>query len=99
MIRGTTPTLNFTLPFEVSIIEKLWITFSQSDLEVFTLTNERCEMNEHTIKVTLTQEETLQFKSSALVEIQLRVLDNSDTAVASDIIRVPVQRILKGDVI
>ena len=99
MIRGTNPTIIFTLPFEVSSIQRLWITFSQRNEEVFTLSKDDCEMTDDKVTVTLSQEQTLLLMSNSLLDIQFRVLTINDTALASNILSVPVHRILKGGVI
>lgn len=99
MIRGTTPKLIFTIPFETDSIQKLWITFSQNKKEVFTICEDECEMSEYEVVVTLSQDQTLLLTSSSLVEIQLRVLTINDTALASNILKENVDRILKGGVI
>ena len=99
MIRGTTPDLIFTLPFEVKTIQTLWITFYQAGKEVFTLDNESCDLTDNKVTIRLSQEQTLQLVSNSYVEIQLRVLNTNNVAMASNILKVPVQRILKGGVI
>lgn len=95
MIRGTTPTLQFVLPFETINIKKLFITFSQDNKEVFTLDESRCSLSNELVTVTLTQQETLMFTSNQTVRIQLRVLTVDDSALASSIITTSVQKILK----
>jgi hypothetical protein len=95
MIRGTTPTLSFTLPFETELIKKLWVTFSQCNKEIFTLEKDDCELNEYEVEVKLSQRQTLQLLPNAIVEIQLRVLTLDDVALASDVLHTSVQRILK----
>jgi len=99
MIRGTTPTLVFTLPFDVSVIKSAWITFSQNGCEVLTVEGDRCEMTDTKMTVTLSQDETLLFTENCYAEIQIRVLTTYDTSLASDVMRTPVQRVLKGGVI
>ena len=99
MIRGTNPTLTFTLPFEVKTIQKMWVTFSQNDKEVFTLNKEDCELNGNNVMLQLSQEQTLSLLSNVRVEIQLRVLTFNNASLASNIIKVSVERILKGGVI
>ena len=99
MIRGTTPTITFTLPFDTSDINKVWITFSQQEQEVFTLVRSDCKFYEDTIEVTLTQEQTLKLIPNTFVEIQIRILDYYDSAMASDVIVEPMDRILKEGVI
>ena len=95
MIRGTTPTVEFTLPFLLSNVDKIWITFSQNNSELFTLEKQDCELYEYTIQATLTQKQTLKLLSQTMVEIQVRLLTKTGVAMASNIIKEPVQRILK----
>lgn len=101
MIRGTTPTLTFTLPFSLDGVKTCWITFAQNGSERFTvdLSNECCEWEGDQITINMTQEQTLKLKSAISVSIQLRVLTNRAEALASDVITVPVKDILKDGVI
>lgn len=68
--------------------------------EVFTFENDRLQMTAEddvtTILLTLTQEETLAMHGSA--EVQVRAIKNG-TAIATDIQRIDVDRILKDGVI
>lgn len=95
MIRGTTPTLTFNLPFDASNIKTAWVTFSQFNVEVFTLENEELAMDGLTISAKLTQEQTLSLSKNDDVEIQLRILTNSGDAIASNIMKTSVGNILK----
>ena len=98
MIRGTTPRLDFKVPFDPSTAKRIWITFSQGGKEVFTVEKKNLTLDGQTISVTLTQKQTLSLVSAANVDIQLRVsFSNGDTdeALASEIITTSVQRILK----
>lgn len=95
MIRGTTPTLTFNLPFDASNIKTAWVTFSQFNVEVFTLENEELAMDGLTISAKLTQEQTLSLSKNDDVEIQLRILTNSGDAIASNIMKTSVSNILK----
>lgn len=88
MIRGTTPTHTFTLPFGVETVAKVRILYAQHDEVLVTKTEEDCTMTGQTIQVRLTQEETLALDSSTVVAIQLRVLTTGGEALASDIMRV-----------
>ena len=99
MIRGTTPTLEFTLPFELLNIKRLWITFSQNNKEMFTVEKDECEIKGSVITLTLSQRQSLLLCSSTMVEIQIRILTDKDESLASNIIKTPVQRILKDGVI
>lgn len=93
MIRGTTPTLKFTLPFEASKIEKLYITIAQSDITINKETQD-CVLSESTIETTLTQEETLSLKDSYTTKMQLRVKTNDGKVLASQIFDLKVEDVL-----
>ncbi len=98
MIRGTTPRLIFTVPFDPSTAKRIWITFSQCSNEAFTVEKDCCAFEGQTISVTLTQAQTLSLAANADVQIQLRVSFSNgdmDEALASEIITTSVQKILK----
>lgn len=102
MIRGTTPTLLFNLPFQASIITSAEISIQYVDdfkkvLIVKTL--EDCELGEKTIGTRLTQEETLQFPAPSSVLVQLRVKTNEDVIVATVPYTVKVKKLLAEGVI
>ena len=99
MYRGTTPTLEFTLPFAVSELSKAWITIGQFGKSVIKRTLAECTVDGDKIIVTLTQQETLQLRVDDDTEIQIRALKPSGEALASEIITVDVKRILEEGVI
>lgn len=98
MYRGTTPVLEVHVDTDMDFdeIEKLWLIFKTPtrelvrELDTLTLDNE-----EKTITCTLTQEETLKFSNNSVIEVQLRGLNASGIAWASDIGSVNADRILK----
>lgn len=98
MKRGTTPTL--TLTVDADIVG--WTVYAsfRTNGKVFTFENDRLQMTAEddvtTILLTLTQEETLAMHGSA--EVQIRAIKDG-TAIATDIQRVDVGRILKDGVI
>ena len=98
MKRGTTPTL--TLTVDADIVG--WTVYAsfRTNGKVFTFENDRLQMTSEddvtTILLTLTQEETLAMHGSA--EVQIRAIKDG-TAIATDIQRVDVGRILKDGVI
>lgn len=102
MIRGTTPTLLFNLPFSASIIKSAEITIKYIDgLKKVLITKylADCELGETSISTKLTQEETLQFPAPAMVQVQLRILTTDDTALATEIYKVSVKKLLADEVI
>lgn len=100
MIRGTTPKHIFTLPdcmLDASF-DALYITYQQRGMTVLEKTLDDAERNGTEIVVRLTQAETLQFTKGSIVEpvyIQIRAKTVDGDALASDIIKIPVEQILK----
>ena len=99
MIRATTPTHIFNLPFKTDTIKELLITYSQRKTPVVQKLMDDCVFDGKTIAVTLTQRDTARFSDRRAVEIQLRVLTTSDAALAGNITEVDVGRILGDDIL
>lgn len=102
MIRGTTPTLLFNLPFSASIIKSAEITIQYVDgLKKVLIKKllEDCELGERSIGTRLSQEETLQFPAPATTLVQLRVLTTDDIALATEPYKVTVKKLLADEVI
>lgn len=62
MVRGTTPTYILTLPQEIdlSVADDIYVTFSNKQYQILlTKSGDDLEIEANTIKVFLTQEETL----------------------------------------
>lgn len=98
MIRGTTPTLEFELPIDTSLLKTAWVTIKQNLEIVINKPLEELEKNGKVLSLSLTQEDTLNLKDG-YVEIQLRVVTMDDEALASNIFKVPVNKILYEEVI
>lgn len=95
MYRGTTPTFTFRLPFAGDRITVLNLCFAQQGQTVLEKALPACTVEGNTVQVTLTEEETLLFDcQKGMVEMQLRV-GCGKTRMASNIMRVSVERILK----
>lgn len=99
MIRGTTPMLEFVIPFDTSQLAQAHVTLSQNGKVVIDKALEECRCNENKLSVRLTQEETLKLQCDCITEIQIRARFSSGDAVASNIVRVSTGRILKDGVI
>lgn len=100
MIRGTTPTLLFNLPFSTTIIKSAEITIKYVDgLKKILVkkTLEDCELGEDCIGTRLTQEETLQFPAPTTALVQLRILTTDDIALATEPYKVSVKKLLTDD--
>ena len=99
MYRGTTPTLRFTLPFDTSTLDVVWVTIAQGGKVIINKEKSDCDLNGKDISVTLTQAETLVLTAGNKTEIQLRVLTTDGLALASEIFRENTDYILKDGVI
>lgn len=99
MIRGTTPTHTFEIPFDTSMIKKVMIIYAQNDVEVFHKDTKDCEMNKREIRVTLSQRDTLRLCHRYNVQIQLRVLTTDGSAFTSDVKVLSVQKCLNDEVL
>ena len=102
MIRGTTPSLTFNLPFNTTLVQSAEISIQYTDeykkvLIVKEL--EDCELGETSISTRLTQEETLQIPATTDAKVQIRVLTTDGLALASDIFTVKVKKLLNEGVI
>lgn len=97
MIRGTTPTLRFTLPesFLNIQISALYVSMAQSGRIVIEKNIDNLILDGQIITISLTQEETLKFKSDIDVEIQISLKDSSNMVYRSNIVKTNVKRILK----
>lgn len=99
MRRATTPTHEYELDIDTSIISQIRITYSQDGNIILTKNENDVEFVGNVAKVRLNQEETNLFGSDKIVEIQVRVLTLGNDAPASDIMRVPCERVLDDEVL
>ena len=99
MIRGTTPTHTFAIPFDVSAIQTVKIIYAQDDEIVCEKLTEDCVLDGTTIQTTLTQEDTLKFDHKKAVQIQIRVLTAGGQALASVIEKVGLSQLLDNEVL
>lgn len=84
MIRGTTPTLTFTLPFETSgVVKDLRITFKQDEM-VLEKSLADCTLDGTNIAVNLSQEETLLFNHEKVIKVQVKIKCLDDSVIVSD---------------
>lgn len=101
MRRGTTPTIILSIS-EINLTEmkSVYITFKSPCKWAVTKRedSEGVTIQEHTIAVLLTQEETLKFKAGKIL-VQVRCLANDDTAYATEIAEFTINDILLDGVI
>lgn len=99
MIRGTTPTHIFTLPFETKLISNIRIIYTQGGERILVKEIGDCQLDGSTVTVRLTQEETFRFDCNKYVEIQVRALTHGGDALNSEIYKTSVERCLDTEVI
>ena len=99
MIRGTTPTHEFVLPFDTSMCAQIKIIYAQDDKVILEKTASQCEMNGNNVSVKLSQEETFKFDCKKAVQIQVRVLTLGNEALTSSIKLVDVDKCLENEVL
>lgn len=98
MIRGTTPSFTFKLPFPVAALANAKLTIRQGET---TLEKKLCdcEAGENILAFKLTQEETFLFDCHSFVKVQLRVVTERGDALATGVYDVPVNQCLDGEVL
>ena len=97
---GTTPELVFNLPFNTSIIKKLYVTFKDRNRNVvLEKTETDCTIKDNTVKLELSQEDTLMFEKRTKARVQLRVKTTDDKALKSNVFTIDMGDLLKEGVI
>lgn len=102
MIKGTTPKLQFKLPIDTSTIiaAEVMLQYVDNHKEITIVKKlDECEVGANTITATLTQEETLALPAPATALVQLRVMTNDGTVLATDVQKVFIKTLLKEGVI
>lgn len=99
MIRGTTPKMEFTFPFELDSLAEAYVTLAQNDVVVVEKCLSDCTCDGRTLVARLTQEETLKLDCDCNTDIQIRAKTVMGEAIASEIFSVDTGRILKDGVI
>jgi len=94
MIRGTTPVHVFNVNRDLREAT-VYLTYKQDNSTIITKTNADLEISENAICAVLTQQDTLKFHESGLVEVQIRFVTKEGIAEASEIIKMAVSKILK----
>ena len=73
VIRGTTPTHEFELPYPLDLIEDLRVVYGQKGKAIFTKFASECQLAEGKFSVDLIQEETFLFSPNKRLEIEVRI--------------------------
>ena len=73
IIRGTTPTHEFELPYPQALIEDIRVVYGQNGKALFTKDLGECEISDGKITVSLIQEETFLFVPNKHLNIEVRI--------------------------
>ena len=99
MGRGTTKTHFFKLPFTSKAIKKARVVYTQNNNIVLKKEVEQEQLEDNTVVVKLSQEDTFKLIANTPVEIQLRLLFVNGDVKNSDIIRTSVSKCLDNEVL
>lgn len=96
--RGSTPINTFKVNIDLTNAT-VFVTYSQAGEVVIEKTGEDLVITDKTVSTRLTQEDTLKFDDSMLVEMQIRYVKPDGVADGSNVITASVGKILKDGVI
>lgn len=99
MFRGTTPIHTFKTDIDLSDAAVIWLTYKADGKIIIDKEKKDLEIESDNISFKLTQEETLALQAGQRVDCQIRARFEDGTAVASNIMTVGVNGILKNGVI
>ena len=99
MIRGTTPTHTFLLPFDTAEIRSLRIAYAQRGEVILQKSEADCTCEGDTLRVQLTQEDTLRFAAGDRMQMQLRVRTANGDVFASRLLCAEVEDCLCEEVL
>lgn len=99
MRRGTTPTHIFYTDIDLTDTEVIWLTYKVDGKIVIDKQKGDLEVETDRISFKLTQEETLAIQSGEWVKVQIRARYPDGSAIASQIMTIGVDDILKDGVI
>lgn len=97
MIRGTTPTHVFNLPIDTEIIKALRITYAQFGRNVVEKTLKDVRLEGNAIRLTLSREETLLFRTGSPVSWQMEILTVDEVVLANRVQTVSVDVLLNEE--
>lgn len=99
MIRGTTPTHEFTLSIDPSLIKDVEITYAQDDSTVLTKHLKDCTLEGNTLILKLTQQDTFEFNHKKSIQVQLRALMMDNTVLGAYVKTITVEKCLSNEVL
>lgn len=98
MIRGTTPTHIYELPFDTAQLVEVMVIYAHDDVEVFHKNLSDCKAEGEKLTVKLTQEETLSLSHLKNVQIQIRAKLVDGSVLASNVYTTSIGKCLNDEV-
>ena len=97
IVRGSTPTHTFSIPFDTSVVTGVVIIYAQDGAEVLQKKTADCTITDRDVSVTLSQNDTMLFSAGKPAMVQL-VVYAGERASVSNIVEMSVSDILSEDV-
>lgn len=97
--QGTTPTHEFELDFSTDICKEIRFVYSQNGEAIVIKEDEEVKADGNTVSTTLTQEDTYKFTADIQIELVLRILTNSNMAIASEPIKLKCRGLADKEVL
>lgn len=98
MRQGTTPTLEYTLPFSTDDVKGCRVDFTQNGKLVLVKEGDECVLLGTKVSVILSEEETLKLNERELLEMQVEIKTSDDSVMRSRPITVKVGKALNKEV-
>lgn len=100
IVTGATPKHTFKINADLREAEEIWITYKQGrHIRLNKTLSDGIEVEEKSISVKLSQEDTLLFSREQDVKIQIRARFDDGTAIASTVIHTTASECLRQEVI
>lgn len=99
MIRGTTPTLIFRImAIDLTLCRSIIVTLQQRGHQPIEFSGEDLEIEEHQIRVYLTQEKSLRL-AEGVCDVQVNVITNLGSRAAAPVKQIQIGKQLHSEVI
>ena len=99
MIRGTTPTHIFKLPFDTAQLAEVMVIYAHDDIEVFHKNLSDCTAAGKELTVKLTQQDTLSLSHLKNVQIQIKAKLLDGSVLVSNVYTKSVGKCLNDEVL
>lgn len=97
--QGTTPTHEFELDFSTDICKEIRFVYSQNDEAIVIKEDGDVIKDGKVVRTTLTQEDTYKFTADVQISLVLRILTNSDMAIASEPVKLKCRGLADKEVL